>query len=200
SRIRLDRVRAGVQGGGPRGSRGRLHRGLVRGERGSDGGGGGRWRLRRRDHRWHRRGPSAAGDADPAQPPPAGGRDPAHDFRDLLVPGGSGHRVAGRRRLDPRLARPLCGDGRDLHHHRATPRAGFQPGGLIVERIWTWPIAFFRFWYHFLIGDDCTVAAAVAVGLILTALLNGAHVTAWWLVPLIVIFMLGLRLRRASKA
>jgi hypothetical protein len=44
------------------------------------------------------------------------------------------------------------------------------------------------------------VAAAVAVGLILTAILNNAHITAWWLVPLIVIFMLGLSLRRASKA
>jgi hypothetical protein len=44
------------------------------------------------------------------------------------------------------------------------------------------------------------VEAAVAVGLILTAILNNAHVTAWWLVPLIVIFMLGLSLRRASKA
>ena len=58
-----------------------------------------------------------------------------------------------------------------------------------MERIWTWPIAFFRFWYHFIIGDDWTVAAAVAVGLILTAILNNAHVTAWWLVPLIVLLL-----------
>jgi hypothetical protein len=71
---------------------------------------------------------------------------------------------------------------------------------VIVERIWTWPIAFVRFWYHFIIGDDWTVAVAVGVGLILTGILNNAHVTAWWLVPLIVIFMLGLSLRRASKA
>ena len=61
-----------------------------------------------------------------------------------------------------------------------------------------WIVAFFRFWYHFIIGDDWTVAAAVVTGLILTALLNAAHIAAWWLVPLIVITMLGLSLRRAS--
>jgi hypothetical protein len=67
-----------------------------------------------------------------------------------------------------------------------------------VQRIWSWIKAFGLFWYHFIIGDDWTVAAAVAAGLILTALLNSAHVTAWWLVPLIVITMLGLSLRRAK--
>ena len=70
---------------------------------------------------------------------------------------------------------------------------------MTVERIWRWPVAFALFWYHFIIGDDWTVAAAVAVGLILTSLLNSAHITAWWLVPVIVIAMLGLSLRRASK-
>jgi len=69
-----------------------------------------------------------------------------------------------------------------------------------VERLWKWPVAFVRFWYHFIIGDDWTVAAAVFAGLVLTALLNSAHITAWWLVPLIVIAMLGLSLRRAGKA
>jgi hypothetical protein len=69
-----------------------------------------------------------------------------------------------------------------------------------VRRIVSWPVAFLRFWYHFIIGDDWTVAAAVALGLILTALLNSRHVTAWWLIPLIVITMLGMSLRRASKS
>ena len=68
-----------------------------------------------------------------------------------------------------------------------------------MQRLISWPVAFVRFWYHFIIGDDWTVAAAVGAGLILTALLNGNHITAWWLVPLIVITMLGLSLRRASK-
>ena len=68
-----------------------------------------------------------------------------------------------------------------------------------MKRIISWPVAFGRFWYHFIIGDDWTVAAAVAAGLVITAVLNGAHVPAWWLVPLIVITMLGLSLRRAAK-
>ncbi len=68
-----------------------------------------------------------------------------------------------------------------------------------MGRIWSWIVAFGRFWYHFIIGDDWTVAAAVAAGLILTWVLNSAHLVAWWLVPLIVVTMLGLSLRRASN-
>ena len=68
-----------------------------------------------------------------------------------------------------------------------------------MRRVLSWPVAFASFWYHFIVGDDWTVAAAVAAGLVLTALLNAAHVTAWWLVPLIVIIMLGASLRRASR-
>lgn len=67
-----------------------------------------------------------------------------------------------------------------------------------MSRIWSWIVAFGRFWYHFIIGDDWTVAAAVAVGLVLTWVLNSAHIAAWWLVPLIVVAMLGLSLRRAK--
>ena len=68
-----------------------------------------------------------------------------------------------------------------------------------MRLIWSWIAAFGLFWYHFIIGDDWTVAAAVAAGLILTALLVSAHINAWWLVPVIVIAMLGVSLRRASK-
>jgi hypothetical protein len=68
-----------------------------------------------------------------------------------------------------------------------------------MRRIWSWIVAFGRFWYHFIVGDDWTVAVAVAVGLILTWILNSVHITAWWLVPVIVVTMLGLSLRRASK-
>jgi hypothetical protein len=68
-----------------------------------------------------------------------------------------------------------------------------------MGRIWSWIVAFGRFWYHFIVGDDWTVAVAVAIGLILTWILNSAHFIAWWLVPVIVVTMLGLSLRRASK-
>jgi len=60
-------------------------------------------------------------------------------------------------------------------------------------------IGFGRFWYHFIIGDDWTMAVAVAVGLVLTAVLNANHILAWWLIPLTVVTMLGISLRRASK-
>src|SRR5216684_4019500 len=100
-------------------------------------------------------------------------------------------------RRDSRVACALLADGRCLYHHRAPASARFQAGSLTVRRIITWPVAFAMFWYHFIIGDDWTVAAAVATGLILTALLNSAHLLAWWLMPLIVVVMLGLSLRRA---
>ena len=60
-------------------------------------------------------------------------------------------------------------------------------------------IGFGRFWYHFIIGDDWTMAVAVAVGLVLTAVLNANHILAWWLIPLTVVTMLGISLRRASR-
>jgi hypothetical protein len=44
------------------------------------------------------------------------------------------------------------------------------------------------------------MAAAVFIGLALTAILNANHVVAWWLIPVIVVFMLGISLRRAGGA
>jgi hypothetical protein len=62
----------------------------------------------------------------------------------------------------------------------------------------SWIVAAARFLYHFIVGDDWTMAAAVAIGLILTAVLNVNHIFAWWLIPVIVVVMLGISLRRAS--
>ena len=66
-------------------------------------------------------------------------------------------------------------------------------------RIWNAVVAFVRFWYDFVIGDDWTVAGAVAVALILTALLLKTALPAWWLMPLTVIAVTGLSLHRASR-
>jgi len=63
----------------------------------------------------------------------------------------------------------------------------------------SWVVGFGRFWYHFIIGDDWTMAVAVAVGLVVTAVLNARGIVAYWLIPLIVIGMLGISLRRASR-
>ena len=59
---------------------------------------------------------------------------------------------------------------------------------------------FGRFWYHFIVGDDWTVAAVVALGLVVTAALHLAGINAWWLVPILVIAILGISVRRARRA
>ena len=62
----------------------------------------------------------------------------------------------------------------------------------------SWIVAILRFLYEFIVGDDWTMAVAVAIGLILSAVLNANHIPAWWLIPVIVVLMLGISLRRAS--
>jgi len=60
--------------------------------------------------------------------------------------------------------------------------------------------AFGRFWWEFVIGDDWLVAVLVAAGIGATAALAAAGVTAWWLLPLAVLFVLWLSLRRAIRS
>jgi hypothetical protein len=69
-----------------------------------------------------------------------------------------------------------------------------------MTRIWSWIVGFGRFWYRFIVGDDWTVAATVAVGLVATAVLNARGIPAWWLIPLIVVVAVGVSLRRSSPA
>jgi hypothetical protein len=58
---------------------------------------------------------------------------------------------------------------------------------------------FLRFWYDFVVGDDWTVAVGVVIALIVTALLAGGGIAAWWVLPVAVVLLLGLSLRRASR-
>jgi hypothetical protein len=58
---------------------------------------------------------------------------------------------------------------------------------------------FLHFWYDFVVGDDWTVAVGVVIALAGTALLAGGGIAAWWLLPLAVVLLLGLSLRRASR-
>jgi hypothetical protein len=67
-----------------------------------------------------------------------------------------------------------------------------------MKPIWSSVVAFGRFWYRFIVGDDWTVAAAVVCGLLATAFLNARAVAAWWLVPVLVVVMVVVSLRRAS--
>jgi hypothetical protein len=61
----------------------------------------------------------------------------------------------------------------------------------------TWIRSFAAFWYDFIVGDDWRVALGVILALgATTGLLHGAGVNAWWLLPIVVIALLGLSLRR----
>src|SRR5689334_1753094 len=60
-------------------------------------------------------------------------------------------------------------------------------------------VAFGKFWYGFIIGDDWTVAATVAAALVVTWLLHTAGVAAWWLPPLAAVAVVGASLRRTSR-
>jgi hypothetical protein len=64
----------------------------------------------------------------------------------------------------------------------------------------TWLRGFGRFWWDFVVGDDWLVAVLVAVGIGATAALAAAGVTAWWLLPLAVLLVLWLSLRRAIRS
>jgi hypothetical protein len=59
---------------------------------------------------------------------------------------------------------------------------------------------FGRFWWDFVVGDDWLVAALVAVSIGATAALAAAGLSAWWLLPLAVLLILWLSLRRAIRS
>jgi hypothetical protein len=58
---------------------------------------------------------------------------------------------------------------------------------------------FLRFWYDFVVGDDWTAAVGVVIALAATAALVSVGIAAWWLLPVAVVLLLGLSLRRASS-
>jgi hypothetical protein len=52
--------------------------------------------------------------------------------------------------------------------------------------------------WELVVGDDWRTAAGVVVALAVTALLASAAVAAWWVMPLAVLGLLALSLRRAG--
>jgi hypothetical protein len=60
-------------------------------------------------------------------------------------------------------------------------------------------LAFARFAYGFIFGDDWLIAAGVAVAIGLTALLADGGVAAWWVMPLAAITLLVGSVRRGSR-
>jgi hypothetical protein len=53
--------------------------------------------------------------------------------------------------------------------------------------------------WDFLIGDDWVTAAGVVAALGATALIADATATAWWMMPVSVVSLLALSLRRAAR-
>ncbi len=58
--------------------------------------------------------------------------------------------------------------------------------------------AFGHFWWDFVVGDDWRSAAGVVVAIGATAILVAGGVDAWWLMPIAVVAVLWLSLRRAA--
>ncbi|HEY2216981.1 MAG TPA: hypothetical protein VGH21_05765 [Solirubrobacteraceae bacterium] len=53
--------------------------------------------------------------------------------------------------------------------------------------------------WEFVVGDDWRTAVGVVLGLALTAAIAEAGVSAWWLMPVAVIVLLVLSIRRAMR-
>jgi hypothetical protein len=68
-----------------------------------------------------------------------------------------------------------------------------------VSTIWGWIKGFARFWYHFLVGDDWTIAVGVAVALLATYGLVQTGISAWWLLPFAAVAVLTLSVVRANR-
>src|SRR5437588_970524 len=197
SRHRLDRLAAGLQGRRTRRIGGGVHRRLV-------------WRRRqqlwRGDHRRSRGHRHLSGDwvhrppvrsPDSAQLLAADRRHAADLVRHVLVGRRARRRLARQRRHHCGALDPVRGDGPDLHHGPSAPSAANAGSGLMAS-IWSWIVAFGRFWYSFIVGDDWTAALAVLIGLVVTGILNANHIVGWWLMPIVVVVMTGISVQRSS--
>jgi hypothetical protein len=59
---------------------------------------------------------------------------------------------------------------------------------------------FGRFCYEFVVGDDWTVAVAMVIAVVATALVAHHDLAAWWLMPLAVAATLTWTVLRATRA
>jgi len=53
--------------------------------------------------------------------------------------------------------------------------------------------------WEFVVGDDWRTAIGVALALALTALVAAVGISAWWVMPLAVLALLALSIRRAAR-
>jgi hypothetical protein len=63
----------------------------------------------------------------------------------------------------------------------------------------SWLVRAARAVWDFVVGDDPWTAVGVAAALGATALLAGTGAAAWWVMPLAVVVLLALSLRRAVR-
>jgi hypothetical protein len=61
-------------------------------------------------------------------------------------------------------------------------------------------VAFFRFWYDFIVGDDWTVAVTVAAAVGTTYVLAHQNMVAWWILPAAVVSTLTISVLRAKHS
>jgi hypothetical protein len=60
--------------------------------------------------------------------------------------------------------------------------------------------ALLAFLYDFVVGDDPIMAVLVVVALAITAVLAGAAIAAWWVLPVVVLAGLAWSVDRATRA
>jgi hypothetical protein len=58
--------------------------------------------------------------------------------------------------------------------------------------------SFGRFLWDFVVGDDWRIAVGVVLALAVTALVAGASVSAWWIMPAAVVVLLAFSVWRAA--
>lgn len=54
--------------------------------------------------------------------------------------------------------------------------------------------------WEFVVGDDWVTAVGVVLAVAVTAALQGAGISAWWVMPLAVLVLLGQALLRAGRS
>ena len=60
-------------------------------------------------------------------------------------------------------------------------------------------VAFLRFWYDFIVGDDWRIAVGIVIALALAALLADQGIAAWWVIPTAVAALLSASLWRVAR-
>jgi hypothetical protein len=58
--------------------------------------------------------------------------------------------------------------------------------------------SFGRFWWNFVVGDDPLAAAGIVAAIGVTAALAASGIAVWWVMPLAVVIVLYVSLRRAT--